>query len=121
MPLVTFLADTQVPQVSIASPAAGANLTGADRRRQRLRQPGARVGRGEGGQRRLRACERDHELVDRDRHERAYASGSHTLIARATDTAGNKAWTSATVTFNSSVDPVLPTVSFDEPPTRARR
>ena len=45
----------------------------------------------------------------------AYASGSHTLTARATDSSGNQATTSRTVTFGAAADTQLPTVTITSP------
>ena len=101
---VTFSSatDSQAPTVAIASPAAGATLGGT------VTVSGSASDNVSLSKVELRVDSNAYQLASGTTswtfslNTSAYASGSHTLLARATDASGNQAWASRTVTFSNS-------------------
>ena len=82
-------------------PGRGRHRHPCDHRlRHGLRQRLALESGAAGGRQPLPAGERD-DVLDLHPRTSAYAGGSHTLTARATDSSGNQAWAGRTVTFTS--------------------
>ena len=112
----TFSAtDSQLPTVTIASPAAGATLGGT------VTVSGSASDNVSLSKVELRVDGNAYQLASGTSswtfslNTSAYASGSHTLLARATDASGNQAWASRTVTFSSATDSQVPTVAISSP------
>jgi hypothetical protein len=95
-------ADTQVPTVSIVSPAAGTTVGGT------LTVSGSASDNVLLSKVELKVDSGSYLPAtgttswSRSIDTRAYANGSHTLLARATDSSGNQAWASRTVTISNS-------------------
>ena len=107
--------DNQAPTVTIASPAAGATLGGT------VTVSGSASDNVSLSKVELRVDGNAYQLASGTTswtfslNTSAYASGSHTLLARATDASGNQAWASRTVTFSSGTDNQAPTVAIASP------
>jgi hypothetical protein len=98
---LTFGSDTVIPKVAISSPAPGATIGGT------VSVTGTALDNVGVAKVELRVDNNAYQLASGTTswsfslNTAAYASGSHTIYVRATDTSGNKAWANVSVTFGS--------------------
>src|SRR5262245_50933175 len=114
-PLAGQALDTTVPTIGITSPVDGSTVSGT------IVVSGTASDNVKVSKVELRVDSGPYQLATGTTawsislNAASYTTGSHTLLARATDSSGNQRWDSETITVASGTDTQIPTVSISSP------